>query len=91
MIFIFGVKNVEENFRKIGFECTGCLNETVNIVTVRKVLELFLIPVFTLKKSYFIECPTCRSTYKLKNSKIDDLLTRGKVRYEDVEKIVREA
>ena len=92
MIFIgvFGFKNTEEKLRDVDFECTGCISEKVELYALRRVFEFFFIPIITLKKKHIITCNSCKSLYKLKENKIDEILTKGKVRYEDVEKIIKE-
>ncbi|WP_418965863.1 zinc-ribbon domain-containing protein [Cetobacterium sp.] len=92
MIFIgvFGLKNTEEKLRDVDFECTGCLSEKVELYALRRVFEFFFIPIITLKKKHVIACRTCKSIYKLKENKMEEILLKGKVRYEDVEEIVKE-
>ena len=92
MIFIgiFGLKHSEEKLREVDFECTGCLSEKVQLFALRKVFEVFFIPIITLKKKYIITCTSCNSVYKLKDEKMEEILLKGKVRYEDVEKILEE-
>lgn len=92
MIFIgiFGIKNSEEKIRDVDFECTGCLSEKVELYAIRKVLELFFIPIITLRKSHIIACRSCKNSYQLKENKMEEVLLKGKVRYDDVEKILKE-
>ncbi|MBC2850162.1 zinc-ribbon domain-containing protein [Cetobacterium sp. 8H] len=89
-IGIFGIKETEEELRKIDFDCTGCLSKEMDLYIFRKVLEIFFIPVITLKKMHVLLCPNCRSSYKLKESKMDEILIKGKSSYDDVEKIIKE-
>lgn len=89
-IGIFGLKDSEEKLREVDFECTGCLSERVQLYALRRVFEIFFIPIITLKKKYVIVCSSCNSLYKLKDEKIEEILLKGKVRYEDVEKILQE-
>ncbi|ERT69949.1 MAG: zinc-ribbon domain-containing protein [Cetobacterium somerae] len=93
MIFvgIFGLKDSEEKLREVDFECTGCLSEKVQLFALRRVFEIFFIPIITLKKKYIIACNSCNSVYKLKDEKMEEVLLKGKVRYEDVEKILKQS
>ncbi|MCQ8212989.1 zinc-ribbon domain-containing protein [Cetobacterium somerae] len=90
LIGIFGLKNKEERLRSVDFECTGCLSEKMELYAFRQVLEVFFIPIITLKKKHIITCSTCKSSYKLKEGKMEEILLKGKVKYEDVEEIVKE-
>ena len=92
MVFIgiFGVKSSEEKLRDVDFECTGCLSDKMELFAFRKVFEFFFLPVLTLRKSHVIACSSCKSSYKLKEDKMEEILLKGKVKYEDVEKIVKE-
>ncbi|MGL5175574.1 MAG: zinc-ribbon domain-containing protein [Cetobacterium sp.] len=92
MVFIgiFGVKSSEEKLRDVDFECTGCLSKKMELFAFRKVFEFFFLPVITLKKSHIIACKSCESSYKLKENKMEEILLKGKVKYEDVEEIIKE-
>lgn len=90
MIFIFGIKDLEEKIKKVKFECTGCLEENIDLYEIKKKFELFFLPIFNLKKSYFIKCENCNSIYKVKNERIENILKKSKINYEDIEKIIKE-
>ncbi|MGL4652807.1 zinc-ribbon domain-containing protein [Cetobacterium sp.] len=92
MVFIgiFGIKSSDEKLRDVDFECTGCLSNKVELFTFRKVFHFFFLPIITLKKKHSIVCNSCKSEYELKEEKMEEVLLKGKVRYEDVSKIIKE-
>ncbi|MGL5544210.1 MAG: zinc-ribbon domain-containing protein [Cetobacterium sp.] len=92
MVFIgiFGLKSSEEKLKDVDFECTGCLTDKMELYAFRKVFQFFFIPVITLKKSHVIACNSCKSKYKLKEHKMEEILLKGKVKYDDVEEIIEE-
>lgn len=90
-IGVFGLGNRSKKVLDVKFKCTGCLNDNFSLMEVYKSFDFFFIPVFKFKKEYLIVCKKCRSMYKLKNDRVDQVLKTRIVNYEDIERILFEA
>lgn len=89
-IGIFGYNQKNEKIKTIEFKCTGCIKEELEVIEVYNVFEFFFIPIYKLKKRYFISCSCCNSLFLIKDDNVQSIIMSGKASYDDILEVVNQ-